>query len=109
MSTYDDPDFDAFVTAELYQDSSRHRFGRAPSRATTYMYRVLAWTVLDGQIVAEDPKYFGILHEWEAIQYGMLQAAKGLCATVCKIPTLESMDRRGGLKTTVVWSFKTPR
>jgi hypothetical protein len=103
MGTYDDSGFDDLMDADLYHCSARGQFGRAPSRATNHMFRVLAWHVMNGQIVAEDPKYFGILHEWEAIQFGMSQAAKGLHVTVCKCPTLDAMDRRGGLKTTAVW------
>lgn len=108
MGTYDDSDFDDLIDGDLYRNSSTGRFGRAPSRATTHMFRVLSWALVGGQIDAEDPKYFGILHEWKAIQFGMLQASKGLCVTVCKCPTLEAMDRRAGLKTTTIWK-SSPR
>jgi len=92
----------------FYEDSPQHRFGRPPSRTVRYMYRVLSWTIVNEQIVAEDPKYFGILHEWEAIQYGVAQKAKGLHATVSKTPTLEAMDKYAGLKTTEVWNSADP-
>ena len=102
----DDMD-DDFEMACRYEESTQHRFGRNPARSLNYQFRVLSWNVVDDEIIAEDPKYFGILHEEEAVQYGFAQARKGLNATVVKMPTLDAMDRRAGLKTTEVWSSLT--
>lgn len=99
-------DIDDLVDAELHRPS-RPNYGRKPSHTVKHMFQVLAWMAVDGQprhTTAEAPRYFGILHEQEAVRFGWEQADKGLSVSVRKVPTLDAMDKYAGLKTTEVWN-----